>query len=219
MIDRDVQADDRSVAPADERRPLDLQEVHHAEHVGGHQVVPEGLLVARASPVAAAVHDDDLIALRQRRHLVAPVVGVPEPAVEQDHRFAVTEDGVPDLDAVHRRIPAARGLGQRRRGGQGQPSWLGVRRHAGCENRYEARDRANRFMGFISASCPPLRRADVRPSSRRDGPAACRKVDEPSTSGTACAGSGFRRSVPSGSSPPTTPTGLVSVRDSRPPPA
>ena len=85
MVHGDVEADDAAIAPADDRGLIDLQMVHQREHVRGHEVVAVGLLDARAAAVAAAVHDDHPIVLGQRRHLIAPVVGVAEAAVQQDH--------------------------------------------------------------------------------------------------------------------------------------
>jgi hypothetical protein len=41
----------------------------------------------------------------ERRHLLAPVIRVGKPAMQQDDRLALAEDGVPDLDAVNRGRP------------------------------------------------------------------------------------------------------------------
>ena len=46
--------------------------------------------------------------------------------MQQDHRLAVTEHGVPDPDAVDRRIAALRRFGQARGRRQGQPLLLGI---------------------------------------------------------------------------------------------
>jgi hypothetical protein len=61
MMDRDVETDYPPVAPTDDRHLGELQEVHQADHVRGHQVVAVGPVIVRAAPVAAAVHDDDPI--------------------------------------------------------------------------------------------------------------------------------------------------------------
>ena len=67
MVHRDVEADDRAVAPADDRRLWDLQGIHQPHHVGRHQIVAVRLLVAGAAAVAAAVHDDDPVAASATR--------------------------------------------------------------------------------------------------------------------------------------------------------
>ena len=81
MIDGDVEPDNRPVAPADDGCLGNRQKIHEPEHVGRHKVIAERLAIARAAPMATAVHDNDLVALGQHRHQIAPIVRVGEPAV------------------------------------------------------------------------------------------------------------------------------------------
>src|SRR6202012_3772576 len=57
--------------------------------------------------------------------LQAPIVGVRQAAMQEDDGFALAKHGVPQFDAVDRRIAAAIGLRQRRGGRQGQPARRG----------------------------------------------------------------------------------------------
>ena len=141
MVDGDVEADDGAVAPADDRGLVDLERVHQAEHVRGHQVVAEGLVVARAAAVAAAVHHDDAVVLGQHRHLVAPVVGVGQPAMQQDDRRAAAELAYQIADAVDRRVAALRRRRQRRRRRKRQPRRIGAR--GDCSPSVAARHRTS----------------------------------------------------------------------------
>ena len=126
MVHRDVEAEDRPIAPTDDRRLWDLEEIHQPGHIRGHQIVAIRLFVARTAPVAAAVHHDDAVALLQFADLIAPVIGVGEPAMQQDDRLTAAAGGIPDPDAVDGRIGAVRcvwqGWGRR----QGQPLLFGV---------------------------------------------------------------------------------------------
>jgi len=126
MMDRDVEAENGAVAPADDRRLLDLQIIHEGQHVRGHQVIAIGLIVAGAAPMAAAIHHDDAIGLRERGHLQAPIVRIAEAAMEHDHRLALAEGRIPDLDAVDRRVAALRRLGEARCRRQHHPGVVGA---------------------------------------------------------------------------------------------
>ena len=123
-MDGYVETQDRPVAPADDRSLAQLQEVHQAEDVRRHQIVAVGPLVARAASVAAAVHDDYPIVPGQYRYLIAPIVRVGEPAVQQQHRLAAAERGVPDPDAVYRGVASLRRLRQARCRRKRQPLLL-----------------------------------------------------------------------------------------------
>ena len=124
MPDRDVEADDAAVAPADQGCLVDAEMVEQGQIVVGHQLVAERLRGARAAAVAAAVGDDHLVVLGECRDLKAPDVGMAEAAVDQQHRLALAIDGVVHLDVVHRRHAA---LGRLRHGGGSgsvcQTSW------------------------------------------------------------------------------------------------
>ena len=141
VLHRDVEADDRAVAPADDRRLFDLEMVEQGDHVRGHQIVAIRLLIAAAAAVAAAVHDDDLIMPLQRADLVAPVIGIGEAAMQQHDRLAAAERCVPDLDAVDGREAALRCLGQGRRRRQVQPS----RRRMCCVDRDRDEERGEKI--------------------------------------------------------------------------
>jgi hypothetical protein len=88
-----IEAEDRAVAPADDRGLLDFKEIHQPDHIRGHQIVAVRPLVAGATAVTTTVHDDDAIGRLQRAHLMAPVIRVGEPAMQQDDRLAVPEGG------------------------------------------------------------------------------------------------------------------------------
>jgi hypothetical protein len=103
MVNGDVEADDRPIAPADNGRSLYLQKVHQRDDIGGHQIIAERRRVAGAAPVAAAIHDDHKVAFRQQAHLVAPVIRVGEAAMQQDHGLAMAEFRVPDFNTIDRR--------------------------------------------------------------------------------------------------------------------
>src|ERR1700744_5426307 len=110
MVDGDVEPDDRAIAPADEGRLVELEEIHHGEHVGGHQVVADRFAAACAAAVPAAIHHDHLAAARQRWNEVPPIVGIGEPAMEQDDRLPPPGHPAPYPHAVHRRVtPPYRG--------------------------------------------------------------------------------------------------------------
>ena len=81
MMERHHQADDRPVAPTDDRGAADLQSVHHRQDVRGHQLIGVAPLVARAAAVAAAVDQHDATAGgEQGRDLVPPIAAVAEAA-------------------------------------------------------------------------------------------------------------------------------------------
>ena len=115
MPQREVDPDDAAVAPAHDVRLRDLENVHQRHDVVGHQVVAVRPRVAGAAAVAAAVHQDDGVTRRHRRNLIAPVVGVGQAAVQEDHRRALAVDRVVDIDAVDLGLAAAVGCDRRRR--------------------------------------------------------------------------------------------------------
>ena len=79
--------DARTVAPAGEARAVDAECVHDREYVRGHALVGIGAVVARAAAMAAAVDQDGAIADRQDgRHLIAPVAGMAQAAMQKDDR-------------------------------------------------------------------------------------------------------------------------------------
>ena len=65
MTHGDVEADDATVAPADDGSLVDFQRVEQGDDVVSHQVVAKWSLVARAAPVAAAVHQNHAVRQRQ----------------------------------------------------------------------------------------------------------------------------------------------------------
>jgi hypothetical protein len=88
----------------------------------------------------AANHDDNLVVLRQDRHLITPVIRVHETAMEQDHGLALTEHSVPDFDSVYRCEANPIGVGQHWRRRQGQPLRLRInsgRQVKHCEDKKE----------------------------------------------------------------------------------
>ncbi len=85
-----------------------MQGVHHGEHVGRHQFVAVGPVIARAPAVAPAVdHDRSIAGANQHRHLIPPVAGVAKATVEQDHGRPRPVGCVPDPGAVVLHIPLA----------------------------------------------------------------------------------------------------------------
>ena len=107
--EREVDADDAAVAPADDVRLRDLERVHQRHDVVGHQIVAVRPRVARRAAVAAAVHQDHGVARRDRGNLIAPIVAVGETAVQENDRRAAAIDRVVDLDAVGLGLAAAVG--------------------------------------------------------------------------------------------------------------
>jgi hypothetical protein len=89
MADRELHRDLATVAPPDHRRTLDLQVIHHCDHVARHQVVGDRQLAARAPTLPATVDRHDVELVDQRSDLVGPVVSVAESAMEQDHGVAI----------------------------------------------------------------------------------------------------------------------------------
>jgi hypothetical protein len=67
---------------------------------------------------------DHLAMPRHLRHLKPPVIGVGQSAMQKDHGLALAEHGVPQLDAVHRRVAAALGVRQLGRWRQLKPERL-----------------------------------------------------------------------------------------------
>lgn len=64
--------------------------------------------------MAPAINHDDLMMFRQRRNLLTPVIGIRQPAVEQNHRRTLSGGGVIELDPVYagiRGFSAATGAG------------------------------------------------------------------------------------------------------------
>ena len=76
--------------------------------------------------------------------LIAPIVRIGEPAMQQQHRRAAAEGGVPDPDAVYRRIAALLRLWQARGRRQVQPLRLGARRRAARQERQYPEDYSGR---------------------------------------------------------------------------
>src|SRR6185437_7260057 len=54
VMHRDVEADDRTVAPADQSHFPDFQKIEQADHVARHQIIAEGFRIARRAAMAAA---------------------------------------------------------------------------------------------------------------------------------------------------------------------
>ena len=129
----EVDADDAAVAPADDVGFGDLQMVHQRNNVVSHQIVAVGACVTGAAAMAAAVHQNDGVVPRDDRYLLAPIVGVGEPAVEEDHRRAVAVDRVVDVDAIGMRLTASAGGERRRRRRQRLPPF-------GCDRRQGKED-------------------------------------------------------------------------------
>ena len=124
---REVEADDAAVAPADDVGFGDFQMVHQRHDVVGHQIVAVGPRVAGAAAMAAAVHQNDGVMSRDRRHLLAPIIGIGEPAMQEDHRRAVTVDRVVNVDAVDTHLAAPASSERRRRRRQRFPPFGGDR--------------------------------------------------------------------------------------------
>ena len=72
--------------------------------------------------MAATVHYDHSMVGRQRLYLVSPIVSVCQAAMEQDHRPALTIDGIVDTDPVGLGLAATLGVDRRRRGWQRLPA-------------------------------------------------------------------------------------------------
>src|SRR5262245_21926398 len=115
MMHGDIEPDDRAVAPADDRSLWNFEEIHQCNDVLRHQVIAVWPGVAGAAAMAAAVHDDDAVLRLERLDLLAPVIRIGEPAMQQDDRPALAKAGVPDLDPVDRGEAALRRRRQRRR--------------------------------------------------------------------------------------------------------
>jgi hypothetical protein len=94
----------------------------------GHQVIAIRARIAGAAAVTATVHQDHGMMRRDSGNLVAPVAGIGEAAVQEDHGRTLAVDRVVDLDAVSFGFAAAV-CGDRCRGWrQGLPSLSGERR-------------------------------------------------------------------------------------------
>ena len=162
MMHGDVEPDNGAVAPADQRGLVDLEKIHERERVGGHQIVTVRPRVARAAAVAPAVHDHDPVMRgHQIRHQLAPIIGIGEPAVEQDDRRAMAERGVPDLDAVDRRIAAFGGRRQAWRRRQREPLRLGARR-PGKANQEKAENQSEAPHDFTASRLKATATLQVR---------------------------------------------------------
>ena len=92
VADGEVDAENAAVAPADDVGLGDVQTVHQRDDVVGHQIVAVGPRVAGAAAVAAAVHQNDGMMRRHGRDLIAPIVGVREAAVQENHRRPLAVD-------------------------------------------------------------------------------------------------------------------------------
>ena len=156
MADRQVQSEDRSVAPAHDVGATDMQRVQQAGHVVGHQVVAVGTRVARAAAVAAAVHQDDGMARHQRPDLVPPIVRVGQAAMQQHHRRSPADRGIVQADAVDLGVSGMLRRHRGRRGRQCLPQRIGPRRaQREQQQRQEqyAADRGLHAGKFRAVSC------------------------------------------------------------------
>ncbi len=81
MVHRELETDDRAVAPADERRAFDLERIKHGHDVVRHLREVQGFRPQRAAPVAAAVDHHHAVPRSERRHLQRPVLAVAARAV------------------------------------------------------------------------------------------------------------------------------------------
>jgi hypothetical protein len=117
----EVESEDGAVAPADDVGLADLERIHHRHHVVGHEIVTVRARVARACPVASAVHQDHGVMRRHRRDLGAPIVGVGEAAVQEEHRRALAVHRIVDLDPIGFDLAGAVGRDRRGRRRQGLP--------------------------------------------------------------------------------------------------
>jgi hypothetical protein len=138
VVDREVEAGDAAVAPADDRGPPEPEVVHQRDHVLGHPVVADAVLRRGAPALAPAVDHDDPVRAGERADLVGPVRAVAEPAVQQDDRVALVvvlaEDGVVEREVVDREVAGGVGRGQGRRLGQALPARPGRRPRAGDDH-------------------------------------------------------------------------------------
>ena len=80
--------------------------------------------------MSARVDDGDQIGLRQRLDLVSPVVGVPQPAVQEQHRLALAELRVEEPRPVDLGEAALSGFGSA--GVGGSVSHGGLSRLSAC---------------------------------------------------------------------------------------
>jgi hypothetical protein len=87
MADRDLEPDIGAVAPADQRRPVDLQILEQGEVVVGHPGEAVGLVGARAAAAATPVGDDHPVVFGEGRHQEAEFVRVGQAAMDQQHRI------------------------------------------------------------------------------------------------------------------------------------
>ena len=106
MMNGDIKAENGTVAPADDRRPLDGQKIHEPENISRHEIIAERPCVAAGASVAATVHEYDTVMLGEHRHLVAPVGGIGEAAMQKDDGRALAEFRIPDFNAIDRCKPA-----------------------------------------------------------------------------------------------------------------
>jgi hypothetical protein len=90
----EVDAENAAIAPAHDVGPGDFQTVHQRDDVVGHQIVAVGLRIAGATAMAAAVHQNDGMMRRYGRNLAAPIVGIRQAAVQEDHWRGLAVDRI-----------------------------------------------------------------------------------------------------------------------------
>ena len=149
-----------SLQPTSATRRI-LQIVEEAYDVVCHQVVAEGLCVARGAAVAAAVHHDDAILSHKRADLFAPVARIGEAAMQKKHGVAPAELRIPDHYPIYGRVAAHRGLRQLGRRGKHHPGLFRVRRRrAKRHHRHQEPDMPHRTVPQRRNFAPM---SDIRP--------------------------------------------------------
>ena len=116
---REVEPKDAPVAPADDVGLRDLQRIHQRHDVVGHQFIAVRARVAGRTAMAAAVHQDHGM-VGGDRGPIAPIVGVGEAAVQEDHRRTLAVDRIIDLIPLASASPLV-GRDRRGRRRQGLP--------------------------------------------------------------------------------------------------
>src|SRR5580704_6190588 len=169
---REVKPKDAAVAPADDVGLWDLQHIHERDDIVGHEVIAVRARIASAAAVTATVHQDHGMMRRDGWNLVAPIVGIGEAAVQENHRRTLAVNRVVDLDAIGFGF-AATVRGDRRRGRrQVLPSLSGERRQRyageeGSEGELAHGASPGTDRGWVSfspfmLSCKRSRRGDER---------------------------------------------------------